>query len=84
MKGTARFTISLPANLLEAVDRKLARGEESRSAVVRRLLEEALREVEEREEIERYVWGYRESPQTEEELGWTDRATQERLAELPW
>ena len=84
MNKMTRLTISLPEPLVQGVDRKLARPGESRSAVVRRLLEEALREAEEREEVERYVRGYREEPQTEEEFGWSDRASAERLGELPW
>ncbi len=84
MKETSRITVSLPTELLEAVDQRIARPDESRSALVRRLLEAALRETEEREEIERYVRGYREKPQTEEEFGWSDAAGPERLAELPW
>ena len=82
--GTTRFTISLPTSLLEAVDRRLVRDGESRSAVVRRLLEEALREAQERADVERYIRGYRETPQTEAELGWSDLAAREHLAELPW
>lgn len=83
MKGMSRVTVSVPAALLEAVDRKLIRGEDSRSAVVRRLLEEALRQAQEQEDVERYLQGYRENPQTEEEFGWSDHATRERLVELP-
>lgn len=80
MTGVARFTVSVPAGLLKAVDRKLVRGGQRRSEVVRRLLEEALREAEEQEDIQRYIRGYRDSPQTEEEFGWSDQVTRERLA----
>ena len=84
MSTVTRFTISVPNELLEAVDNKLIRGDESRSAAVRRLLEDAVREAEEQEEIDRYIRGYREYPQTEEEFGWVDRAGRELLAEHPW
>jgi metal-responsive CopG/Arc/MetJ family transcriptional regulator len=80
----SRFTISVPAELLEAVDQQLIKGDETRSALIRHLLEAALREAEEREDVERYVRGYREQPQTEEELGWSDSAGLQHLAELPW
>ena len=73
----------MPAQLLVAVDQTLVR-DENRSALVRRLLERALREAEEQQEIERYVRGYREQPQTEEELGWSDPLAVAALAELPW
>jgi metal-responsive CopG/Arc/MetJ family transcriptional regulator len=84
MARIARLTISLPADLLEAVDRKLARDSESRSALIRRVLEDALREAEEREDVERYIRGYQEQPQTEDEYGWSDAALLASLAELPW
>jgi metal-responsive CopG/Arc/MetJ family transcriptional regulator len=83
-RGASRFTVSVPATLLEVVDQKLVHGEESRSSVVRRLLEEALREIEEREEIERYIRSYRAKAQTEEELGWSAQVVLEHLSELPW
>ena len=84
MSAVTRFTVSVPRSLLRALDEQLVKNGESRSAVVRRLLEEALRAERERDDIERYVHGYREDPQTEDELGWSDRAAAEHLAELPW
>lgn len=84
MEKTNRITISLPAPLLEAMDAKLARAEESRSAIVRRLVEEALRAAKEREDVQRWVRSYREQPQTEEELGWLDQVVPQALAEQPY
>ena len=84
MGETSRLTISLPADLLEAMDHKLMRRDESRSALVRRLLEEALREVEEQEKIESYLKSYLDDPQTEEESGWSDDVTRQHMADLPW
>lgn len=86
-KGTcrvSRFTISVPTELLEAVDQQLIKEDETRSAFVRHLLEEALREAEEKKDVERYVQGYLEQPQTEEEVGWFQLASLQHLAELPW
>ena len=80
MKGVSRFTVSVPRELLKAVDQKLARGKENRSAVVRRLLEDALRDFDEQQEIEMYVRSYREQPQTDEEFGWSDEVTVKHLA----
>ncbi len=84
MGGTSRLTVSLPADLLEALDHKLMKKDESRSALVRRLLEDALREVEEQERVERYVRSYLDDPQTEEEFGWSDDVTRQHMADLPW
>ena len=81
MRGTTRFSVSLPSNLLDAVDKHLVKGGESRSALVRRLLERALREAVERDEIETYVRGYREKPQTDEEFGWSEEVAQRHLGD---
>jgi metal-responsive CopG/Arc/MetJ family transcriptional regulator len=82
--GIGRFTVSVPARLLTALDEKLVREGESRSAVIRRLLEEALEEIEEREQIEQYVRGYHEQPQSDEEAGWTDQIAVDQLRGTAW
>jgi metal-responsive CopG/Arc/MetJ family transcriptional regulator len=84
MGSISRFTVSVPTELLQTFDQKLVNGKESRSAVVRRLLEQALRDIQEQEDIARYVRGYRECPQTEEEFGWADVVAPQALAEVPW
>jgi len=80
----SRVTISVPTKLLESVDQELVKEGETRSALIRRLLEKALREAKETADVERYVRGYLEEPQTEEEFGWSDRALLEHLEEVPW
>ena len=84
MQNVSRFTISVPTRLLEALDQKLTRDGESRSAVIRRLVEEALQDAEEQGNIARYINSYREQPQTEDEFGWSDEVAREHLAETPW
>jgi metal-responsive CopG/Arc/MetJ family transcriptional regulator len=80
----ARVTISSPIAILEAADKKLADEDESRSGMLRRLIEAALKEAEERADVEWYIRAYREQPQTEEEFGWSDVAALEAFVELPW
>src|SRR5207247_8746394 len=80
MSGVSRFTVSVPTRLLEAVDRKLVKGDETRSAVVRRLLEEAVCEADEREDVQRWIRSYQEIPQTEEGLGWLAEAARQPRA----
>jgi hypothetical protein len=70
MKATTRVTITMPPEFWEAVDRKLARGEEPRSAVVRRVLEAAVRNAVDPEDVERYVRSYTEQPQTDKGFAW--------------
>ncbi len=84
MGGTSRVTISVPSELLVALDRRLARGDESRSAVIRRLLEAAVLAAQEEEDVMRFVEGYRRDPQTEEEFGWHDPINHELAKDLRW
>lgn len=79
-RSTARLAISLPSDLVATVERELALPDESRRPLFRRLLEEALREAEERRNVERFIQGYREQPQTEEEFGWSEAVAAEALA----
>ena len=90
---SSRITVTLPTELVRALDERLVNGEGSRSTVIRSLLEQELqareekerREQEERELVEQYVRGWREQPQTEEEFGWlTHPKTLEHLKEAPW
>ncbi len=70
--------------LLKEVERKLARGDKGRRALMRQLMEATLRKTEEQEAVHRYVKGYQEYPQTEEEYGWQGELAREGLSELPW
>lgn len=81
---TSRLTVSVPSSLLEAVDRLLVNGGESRSAVVRRLLETAVRDAQEQEAEQRWKQSYEENPQTEEEFGWAEHAARQLLSEVAW
>ena len=83
-RRASRFTVTIPAEMLEAIDQKLTREEDTRSAVIRRLVEDALREVDEREDVKRWIQAYRDHPQTEEEFGWFDQVSAEHLAEVEW
>ena len=80
----SRLTVTLPTEMLAAIDQKLTREDDTRSAVIRRLVEDALHEVDERADVERWVRGYIEHPQTEEEFGWFDPVSAEHLAEVEW
>jgi Predicted transcriptional regulators containing the CopG/Arc/MetJ DNA-binding domain and a metal-binding domain len=79
-----RVTVSLPVALVEAADKQLADEDESRSALVRRLLESALREAEERDDINRWVRSYRENPQAKDDLAWVAEISTEQLEKSPW
>lgn len=79
-----RVTFSVPAEVLVSLDNQLTLPGESRSATVRRLIEEALQRCHEEEESQRFIRAYEEQPQTEEEFGYTDAVSLASFAELPW
>lgn len=88
MKKLSRVTISLPTDLLTAVEEKLAHEDENRSETFRRLIEQALKEAQRKADAEEYVRSYREDAMTDEEFekeyGWTTALIGETLKELPW
>jgi len=75
--GMSRFVkvaISLPADLLAALDRTRAQRGASRSEYFREAIKARLAS-EETSDIERYIDGYRTEPETEQEID----AARERL-----
>jgi metal-responsive CopG/Arc/MetJ family transcriptional regulator len=80
----AKIAISLPDDILKDIeDERLAAGE-TRSEFFRRAVKAYFQNKRKREDIERYVRGYLEQPETEEELAWVEAASQAVLAEYPW
>lgn len=80
----AKIAISLPDEVLQAVEQeRLARGE-SRSAFFRRAVEQYLRRERERKWEEEYVRAYREHPETPEELAWVKATLGYAFADSPW
>jgi metal-responsive CopG/Arc/MetJ family transcriptional regulator len=80
----ARVTITLPEVLLEDAERNLAEEDETRSALIRRLIEQALKAEQESKDVEQWIRAYQEQPQTDEEVGWMEKPSREYLAEIPW
>ena len=76
----AKVSLSLPSDVLEEAERRLARPDETRSGLISRILAEALRELDEREAEEQYVRGYLEHPETEEERAIGRHAAKRLLA----
>ena len=50
----------------------------------RRAVEAFFRQKREAAAIEEYIQGYLKRPETQEELGWVEAASQGVLAEYPW
>lgn len=71
--------------LVADLDSLVAAGDfASRSEGVRVALEKLVDEHRRRRIGEEIVEGYRRQPQTEEELAWTDEATQAMIEAEPW
>jgi len=83
-KRTERVTISLPSELLHSFDALLVEDREGRSSAIRRLIESALREAREREDVERWIESYRNDPQDEEELAWSEAVAADSLRRVAW
>ena len=75
-----KVSLSLPTDVLEEAERRLARPHETRSGLVSRILADALRELDEREAEEQYVRGYLENPETEDEKALNRHLAQRVLA----
>src|SRR5688572_27730929 len=84
VQKVAKITISLPMELLTAVEQAQAAQGATRDETVAYLLEIALRREQEQAEIERYVRGYLEHPETEDELALTDPPAREAATWDPW
>lgn len=84
MKKSAKVAISLPAHVLQAVEKKRTASGESRSEFFRRAVEKLLKQEQECAAIEKYIRGYREVPESTEEIESADRLASEVLAEEPW
>ena len=84
MAKSAKITISLREDLLQDIERECLATGETRSEFFRRAVEALLRREWEREAIEQYVQGYLRQPETQEESGWVEAASQGVLAACPW
>jgi metal-responsive CopG/Arc/MetJ family transcriptional regulator len=84
VRRVAKVTISLPTELLTAIEHRQKERGESRSEVIADLLEAALRREREQADVERYVRGYLEQPETADEVAVTDRLAIEAATWDPW
>lgn len=84
MPKMTRIAISLPEEVLAAVEREREESGESRSQFFRRAVETILSHKQEREMSEQYIRAYREIPETSEGVEAARRAAGTILAEEPW
>ena len=84
MPKTAKIAISLPEEVLVAVERERRDSGESRSQFFRRAAEALLRRQREQEMSEQYIHAYQQIPDTGEEVEAARSAASNILAEEPW
>ena len=80
----AKIAISLPDEVLREIEAERQANGETRSGFVRRAVAAFLKQRREREWDQEYIRAYQEMPETEEEMGWVEAASQAVLAEYPW
>ncbi len=84
MPKTAKIAISLPEDILAAVERQRTATGESRSQFFHRAAEALLKREHQRTAIEQYLRGYQQMPETEDEIEAARIAASHALAEGPW
>ena len=84
MPKTTKIAISLPEEVLTAVEREREGSGESRSQIFRRAVDLLLRQRKEREMSEQYIRAYQQVPETKEEVTAARRSASTILAEEPW
>lgn len=84
MPNAVKVAISLPPTIFESVERERRKRQVSRSEFFRQAVQAFLRGLQERADIERYVRGYLEHPETAEEVAGTSAVSDAVLAEEPW
>jgi metal-responsive CopG/Arc/MetJ family transcriptional regulator len=84
MPKTTKITISLPEEVLTAVEREREGSGESRSQIFRRAVELLLRQQKEQKMSEQYIRAYQQIPETNEEVAAARHAATTILAEEPW
>jgi len=84
MTKTAKVAISLPEEVLSAVEKERKGSGESRSQIFRRAVELLLRQRREKELSEQYIRAYQKSPETREEIDASRYSANSILSEEPW
>jgi len=84
MGKSAKVAISLPEDVLEAVETERKAKGESRSEFFRRAIERLLKQERESSAVKDYVRGYQEVPESADEVEGIHRVGIAVLAEEPW
>ena len=80
----AKVAVSLPGDLIAEVDRERRATQKTRSAYFREVLERHLRESSRTALTDAYVRGYRDRPETADEIAEAEATSVEAFAEVTW
>jgi metal-responsive CopG/Arc/MetJ family transcriptional regulator len=84
MAKSAKVAISLPEDVLQAVETERKAKGESRSQFFRRAIERLLKQERDSSAVKDYVRGYQEVPESAKEVEAAHRVGIAVLAEEPW
>ena len=84
MNKSTKVAISLPEHVLKAVEKERKTRGESRSKFFLRAAEKLLKEEQESKAVEKYIQGYRDMPESPDEVEAAHRAGTAVLAQEPW
>jgi metal-responsive CopG/Arc/MetJ family transcriptional regulator len=84
MSAAVKIAISLPKELFKTAERERKARGESRSQFFRQAVESFLHQANQQRALERYVQGYREHPETEEEVAAVEQVSRVILSQEPW
>jgi metal-responsive CopG/Arc/MetJ family transcriptional regulator len=84
MSKTSKIAISLPEDVLDAVEKERKGSGESRSQLFRNAVELLLRQRREKELSEQYISAYRQEPETVKEIEASRRSASSMLSGELW
>jgi metal-responsive CopG/Arc/MetJ family transcriptional regulator len=84
MAETEKVSVTLPKDLIRRVSRVQKQTGESRSGLVRRALQQLLRQQDEAARQRAYVEGYLKMPESAAEAAEAEATATETLASEPW
>ncbi len=84
MPNAVKVAISLPPAIFDSLEKERRRRGESRSEFFRQAVQAFLRDLREKKDVQRYVQGYLDQPESASEVREVSSASYEALAEEPW
>ncbi len=84
MPNAVKVAISLPPAIFDSPEKERRRRGESRSEFFRQAVQAFLRDLREKKDVQRYVQGYLDQPESASEVREASSASYEALVEEPW